>query len=33
MLTLTPFEASAVKISLLVIGLVTMDGKSHWMEL
>ena len=32
MLTLPLFEASAGEISLLVIGLVAMEGKSHWME-
>jgi len=28
----TPFEVAAVTISVLIVGLVSIDGESHWME-
>jgi Ca2+:H+ antiporter len=31
-LIFTPFEVAAVTISVLVLGFVSMDGESHWME-
>jgi len=31
-LIFTPFEVAAVTISVLVVGFVSMDGESHWME-
>jgi Ca2+:H+ antiporter len=31
-LIFTPFEVGAVTISVLIVGFVSMDGESHWME-
>jgi Ca2+:H+ antiporter len=31
-LIFTPFEVAAVTISVLIVGFVSMDGESHWME-
>lgn len=31
-LIFTPFEVAAVTIAVLVVGFVSMDGESHWME-
>jgi Ca2+:H+ antiporter len=31
-LIFTPFEVAAVTLSVLIVGFVAMDGKSHWME-
>jgi Ca2+:H+ antiporter len=31
-LIFTPFEVAAVTISVLILGFVSMDGESHWME-
>jgi Ca2+:H+ antiporter len=31
-LIFTPFEVAAVTISVLVLGFISMDGESHWME-
>jgi len=31
-LIFTPFEVAAVAMSVLILGFVSMDGESHWME-
>lgn len=31
-LIFTPFEVAAVTVSVLIVGFVSMDGESHWME-
>lgn len=31
-LIFTPFEVAAVTVSVLILGFVSMDGESHWME-
>ncbi|OQW64430.1 MAG: calcium/proton exchanger, partial [Nitrospira sp. ST-bin4] len=31
-LIFTPFEVAAVTMSVLILGFVSMDGESHWME-
>jgi Ca2+:H+ antiporter len=31
-LMFTPFEVAAVAISVLIVGFVSMDGESHWLE-
>lgn len=31
-LIFTPFEVAAVTVSVLILGFITMDGESHWME-
>lgn len=31
-LIFTPFEVAAMTISVFAVGVVTMDGESHWME-
>lgn len=31
-LIFTPFEVAAVTISVLIVGFISMDGESHWME-
>jgi Ca2+:H+ antiporter len=31
-LIFTPFEVAAVTVSVLVLGFVSLDGESHWME-
>ena len=31
-LIFAPFEVAAVTVSVLILGFVTMDGESHWME-
>jgi Ca2+:H+ antiporter len=31
-LSFTPFEVTAVTISVLIVGFVAMDGESNWME-
>jgi len=31
-LIFTPFEVAAVTISVLIVGFVSIDGESHWME-
>ena len=28
----TPFEVAAVTISVLIVGFMSIDGESHWME-
>jgi Ca2+:H+ antiporter len=31
-LMFTPFEVAAVAISVIIVGFVSMDGESHWLE-
>ncbi len=31
-LIFTPFEVAAVTVSVLIVGFISMDGESHWME-
>ncbi|BCA53298.1 Vacuolar calcium ion transporter [Nitrospira sp. KM1] len=31
-LIFTPFEVAAITVSVLIVGFVSMDGESHWME-
>ena len=31
-LIFTPFEVAAVTMSVLIVGFVSLDGESHWME-
>jgi len=31
-LIFTPFEVAAVTVSVMILGFITIDGESHWME-